>query len=299
MSTPATATYPIELQERVDSYLEGLELVREPGVEKLAEAMRYSLLAGGKRIRPVLALATGEALGRDPDELLPLAAALEMIHTYSLIHDDLPALDNDDLRRGLPTCHKVFGEAMAILAGDSLMTRCYQLLAELPAVAGGDSTRLAVIRELARATGTSDGMIGGQVVDLESEGKQISPATLEFIHRSKTGALLAACTRCAGLASGANAAQRGALTDSGRSIGLVFQIVDDILDVTGNSADLGKTAGKDQKVKKATYPALYGIEASREKARALSAAAIRSVEPMGEAAARLRNLAEFIYSRTA
>ena len=290
--------YLAESKESVDRELDRLLAPETEEPATIHRAMRYSVFAGGKRVRPILVLAAGESVGGARETLLHLGCAVEMLHTYSLIHDDLPALDNDDLRRGVPTCHKVFGEAMAILAGDALLTRCYQLLGELPSVPGGDATRLALVRELARATGTTNGMIGGQVVDLESEGKPIGAATLEYIHRSKTGALLSACTRTGGLASGASARQMEALDHYGRNVGLMFQIVDDILDVTGNSADLGKTAGKDQKVKKATYPALYGLEASRAKARALSLAAIRAVEPLGEAAATLCSLAQFIHTRT-
>jgi len=289
--------YLSESKRLVDEYLDRLLPAATEDPPTIHKAMRHSVFAGGKRVRPILVLATGESVGGNRDTLLYLGAGIEMIHTYSLIHDDLPALDNDDLRRGVPTCHKVFGEAMAILAGDALMTRCYQVLADLPM--NSDSTRLAVIREIAYATGTLKGMIGGQVVDLESEGKPISPPVLEYIHQSKTGALLTACTRCGALAAGASQAQLRALTEFGGKIGLVFQIVDDILDITGSSEKLGKTAGKDEKVKKATYPALYGIEISREKARELVVAALEDIKDLGEAAEPLRGLAHFVYSRTA
>jgi geranylgeranyl diphosphate synthase type II len=259
--------------------------------------MRYSVFAGGKRVRPILVLASGESLAGDREVLLNLGAGIEMMHTYSLIHDDLPALDNDDLRRGLPTCHKAFGEAMAILAGDALMTRCYQILADLPGLP--DSIRISIIREIAAATGTIKGMIGGQVVDLESEGKPVRTHVLEYIHYSKTGALLKACVRCGALAAGAKATELRALTEFGNKIGLVFQIVDDILDVTSSSEKLGKTAGKDAKVKKATYPALYGIEVSRQKARDLVASALEDIRGFGEGAKVLRGLSQFIVSRTA
>lgn len=261
------------------------------------KAMRHSVFAGGKRVRPILVLASGESLNGDRDTLLNLGAGIEMMHTYSLIHDDLPALDNDDLRRGVPTCHKVFGEAMAILAGDALMTRCYQVLADLPGVS--ESTRMAIIREIAVATGTVNGMIGGQVVDLESEGKEISAHVLEYIHRSKTGALLRACVRCGAIAAGANSEEMHSLTEFGTKIGLVFQIVDDILDVTSTSEVLGKTAGKDQKVKKATYPAMYGIEASREKASELVSSSLDDIRDFGAKAEFLRSLARFVVNRTA
>jgi len=260
-------------------------------------AMRYSVFAGGKRVRPILVLAAGESLGGNRETLMHLGASIEMIHTYSLIHDDLPSLDNDDLRRGLPTCHKVFGEAIAILAGDSLMTRCYQLLVDLPHAP--DSVRLAVVREIATATGTIDGMIGGQVVDLESEGKEISHSTLNYIHSCKTGALLRTCTRCGALVSCATAEQLRMLTDFGSKIGLAFQIVDDILDMTETSERLGKTAGKDEKVRKATYPALFGLDASWQKARELIHSAVEEIKPLGEAAEPLRGLAHFIISRAA
>jgi geranylgeranyl diphosphate synthase type II len=261
------------------------------------KAMRYSVFAGGKRVRPILVLASGESLAGDRNVLLHLGAGIEMMHTYSLIHDDLPALDNDDLRRGLPTCHKVFGDAIAILAGDALMTRCYQILADLPGLS--DFVRISIIREIAASTGTLNGMIGGQVVDLESEGKPINARVLEYIHYSKTGALLKACVRCGALAAGAEAEELRALTEFGNKIGLVFQIVDDILDVTSSSEILGKTAGKDEKVKKATYPAFYGIEASRQEARGLVSAALEDIRDFGEKAKFLRSLAQFIVSRTA
>lgn len=287
-----------EAKEAVDRCLEHLLPPETAEPATIHRAMRYSVFAGGKRIRPILVLASGESLGGERRTLIPLGCAIEMIHTYSLIHDDLPALDNDDLRRGRPTCHKVFGDAMAILAGDSLMTRSYQILTELPDIPGGDATRLAIVRDVAYATGTVDGMIGGQVVDLESEGKEIDPEVLEYIHRSKTGALLTVCARCGALAAGAPSELVDRLTRYGRKIGLAFQIVDDVLDITSTSKDLGKTAGKDEKVKKATYPALYGIERSRAKARELIALAIDEVTSLGQQAEPLRRLAELILSRS-
>ncbi len=288
--------YLTESKKLVDEYLNRLLPGEEQEPSTIHKAMRYSVFAGGKRIRPILVLAAGESLMGDRDVLLRLGAGIEMMHTYSLIHDDLPALDNDDLRRGLPTCHKVFGDAVAILAGDALMTRCYQVLADLPKIP--DSVKINIIREISVATGTIDGMIGGQIMDLESEGKDIGPETLERIHYSKTGALLRACIRCGAMASGANLAQLTALSRFGDKIGLVFQIVDDILDVTSSSAVLGKTAGKDEKVKKATYPAFYGVEASREKACELVSSALEDIEEFGDQARHLRSLARFIVSRT-
>jgi geranylgeranyl diphosphate synthase type II len=291
------SAYISESRKLVDAYLERLLPVEDEEPSTIHKAMRYSVFAGGKRVRPILVLASGESVAGDRDILLHLGAGIEMMHTYSLIHDDLPALDNDDLRRGRPTCHKVFGDAMAILAGDALMTRCYQVLADLPKLS--DSTRIRIIGEIAAATGTVNGMIGGQVVDLESEGKTISAKILEYIHSSKTGALLTACVRCGAIAAGAKTTELNALTDYGNKIGLVFQIVDDILDITSSSEMLGKTAGKDEKVKKATYPALYGIDASREKARELVDSAIEDIREFGNEAEYLRNLAQFIISRTA
>ncbi len=289
--------YIAESKKLVDAFLERLLPPENQAPVTIHKAMRHSVFAGGKRVRPILVLASGESLSGNRDTLLHVGAAIEMMHTYSLIHDDLPALDNDDLRRGIPTCHKVFGEAMAILAGDALMTRCYQLLTEIPGVP--DSTSVSITREISYATGTVEGMVGGQVVDLESEGKPITPTELEYIHRSKTGALLKASVRCGALAAGANEAQLTALSGFGAKLGLVFQIVDDILDVTSSSEVLGKTAGKDEKVKKATYPALYGIEASTRKARDLVAAALEDIRGFGKEAEALRNLAQFVISRTA
>jgi geranylgeranyl diphosphate synthase, type II len=289
--------YLAELKRAVDERLERSLPPETQQPATIHRAMRYSVFAGGKRVRPILILAAGESLGGARDTLLHLGAAVEMMHTYSLIHDDLPALDDDDLRRGRPTCHKVFGDAIAILAGDALMTRSYQMLSELPGVP--DATRMAILRDIAYATGTVEGMIGGQVVDLESEGKPISAPVLEYIHRSKTGALLTTCTRCGALAAGADAAQLQALTEYGRKIGLAFQVIDDILDMTSSRETLGKTPGKDQRVKKATYPALYGLEASRVKARDLIAEALEVIREMGNQAEPLRELAEFVQRRTA
>jgi geranylgeranyl diphosphate synthase, type II len=291
------SAYIAESRKLVDEYLDTLLPLESEEPETIHKAMRYSVFAGGKRLRPILVLASGESLAGDRALLLTLGAAIEMMHTYSLIHDDLPALDNDDLRRGRPTCHKVFGEAMAILTGDSLMTRSYQVLADLPGLS--DSARVAIIREIASATGSVNGMIGGQVVDLESEGRTIDARVLEYIHHSKTGALLSACVRCGALAAHARASEFHALTEFGNKIGLAFQIVDDILDVTSSSEVLGKTAGKDAKVNKATYPALYGIEASRKKARELVTSSLEDIRFFGDEAKALRGLAQFIISRTA
>jgi geranylgeranyl diphosphate synthase type II len=260
------------------------------------QAMRYSVFAGGKRIRPILCLEAARIFSPEPHEALPVACALEFIHTYSLIHDDLPALDNDDLRRGRPTCHKQFGEAMAILAGDGLLTRAFEVLARagLPA-----ERRAEVVREIATAAGTVDGMVGGQVADLEAEGKPIDPDMLEYIHRSKTAALIRASVVAGAIAGGAGSADAERLRRFGENIGLAFQVVDDILDVEESSATLGKTAGKDESQKKATYPALYGLEKSRETARALVDRAHAELAPFGERAQRLRQLADFLVRRRA
>ena len=230
-------------------------------------AMRHSVFAGGKRIRPILCMEAGRAVaGSLPAGIEELGAALEMLHTYSLIHDDLPALDNDDLRRGRPTCHKVYGEAIAILAGDALQTQAYEVLSQLQCSA---DARVRIIEEIARGTGTVNGMIGGQVVDLEAERTRPNAETLEYIHRSKTAALITASIVTGGIYADADAKQVESLRRFGQAIGLAFQIVDDILDVTQTSEQLGKTAGKDVASEKATYPALFGLEESRKKAQAL------------------------------
>jgi geranylgeranyl diphosphate synthase type II len=290
-------SYLSETRSLVDETLQRLLPSESEEPSTIHKAMRHSVFAGGKRVRPILVLAAGESLSGNRETLVHLGAGIEMMHTYSLIHDDLPALDNDDLRRGVPTCHKVFGEAIAILAGDALMTRCYQVLADLPKV--DPATRVSIIREIAFATGTVNGMIGGQVVDLESEGKPVSARLLDYIHHSKTGALLTACVRCGALAAGAGSTDLQSLSEFGSKIGLVFQIVDDILDVTSSSEVLGKTPGKDEKVKKATYPAFYGLDASRHKARELIDSALVDISTFDDRANQLRGLAQFIVSRTA
>ena len=296
-STLDIEKYLAEEKSRIDQSLEALLPAESVEPEVIHRAMRHSVFAGGKRIRPILVIASGESLGGRSEVLRQLGSAIEMIHTYSLIHDDLPALDNDDLRRGRPTCHKAFGEDMAILAGDALLTRAFQVLSDLPGV--GEANRLKILGEVSYAIGTINGMIGGQVVDLESEGKPVNARTVEYIHRSKTGALLASCTRCGALAADADGDRLQALSDYGQSIGLAFQIIDDILDVTATSEELGKTAGKDAQVKKATYPSIYGLEVSREKARLLIQRARESLAQLGESAERLRALARFILDRSA
>jgi len=259
------------------------------------QAMRHSVFAGGKRLRPILCMEAGRMIsGSLPDGIEDLGAALEMLHTYSLIHDDLPALDNDDLRRGRPTCHKAFGEAIAILAGDALQTQAYEVLARLQCSA---DARVRIIEEIAHGTGTIDGMIGGQVVDLEAEHHKPDLATLEYIHRSKTAALLTASVVGGGLYGGANEDAISYLRSYGHAIGLAFQIVDDVLDVTQTSEQLGKTAGKDTAAEKTTYPALFGIEESLKKADLLVAEATASLNSFGDSGAILRALAHFLVER--
>ena len=264
------------------------------------QAMRHSVFAGGKRLRPILCMEAGRMIAAAaaaeslPAGIEQLGAALEMLHTYSLIHDDLPALDNDDLRRGRPTCHKAFGEAIAILAGDALQTQAYEVLAQIACPA---EARVAIIREVAHATGSIDGMIGGQVVDLEAEHKKPDLGTLEYIHRSKTAALITASVVSGGMYAGGTAADIARLRTYGQSIGLAFQIVDDVLDLTQTSEQLGKTAGKDAAAEKTTYPALFGIEESIRKADALVDQACAELNVYGEAATTLNALAHFLVDR--
>ena len=259
------------------------------------KAMRHSVFAGGKRLRPILCMEAGRMIaGTLPRGIEDLGAALEMLHTYSLIHDDLPALDNDDLRRGRPTCHKVFGEAIAILAGDGLQTQAYEVLAGLPCPA---EARTKIIEEIARGTGTRNGMIGGQVVDLEAEHTQVNAAMLEYIHRAKTAALITASVVSGGLYAAASTAEVEKLRRFGQNVGLAFQIVDDVLDVTQTSEQLGKTAGKDTAAEKATYPALFGIDESLKKADSLVKEASSELDSFGSRAETLNSLARFLVER--
>lgn len=280
----------------IERALDGLLPPEDTPPTSIHSAMRYSVFAGGKRIRPILCLEAARIFSAQPPGILEVACALEFIHTYSLIHDDLPALDNDDLRRGRPTCHKQFGEAMAILAGDALLTRAFEMLAAADIEA---SRRVGIIRVIATAAGTLAGMVGGQVADLQAEGRPIEPAMLEYIHRSKTAALIRASVVSGAMAGGAADADVERMRRFGESIGLAFQVVDDLLDVEESSATLGKTAGKDQSQKKATYPALYGLEKSRETARRLVADAHEELAHFGDRAARLRELADFLVARRA
>jgi geranylgeranyl diphosphate synthase type II len=259
------------------------------------KAMRHSVFAGGKRLRPVLCMESGRMVaGKLPAGIENLGAAIEMLHTYSLIHDDLPALDNDDLRRGRPTCHKVFGEAIAILAGDALQTQAYEVMAKLKCPA---EARVSIVEEIARGTGTVDGMIGGQVVDLEAEHSKPDASVLEYIHRAKTAALITASLVSGGMYAGAKDSEVTKLRTFGQSIGLAFQIVDDVLDVTQTSEQLGKTAGKDTASEKATYPALFGIDESLHKADALVNQAFAELDSFGERAETLKELARYLVER--
>lgn len=289
------------LQERIqltetalDRFLPGADILPA----SLHESMRYSVFAGGKRIRPVLMMAACEALGGTPQQVLPAACAIEMIHSYSLIHDDLPAMDNDDLRRGKPTNHKVFGEATAILAGDGLLTEAFILLSrpdiwsDLPV-----EQRNEVIHLLARNAG-SRGMVGGQVVDMESEGKEIDLPTLEYIHTHKTGALILAAIESGAILGGADPQQRRTLCRYGEVAGLAFQIADDILDIVSDQQKLGKDVGSDQRRGKATYPALLGLDGARKRARELREMAFAALEGFGDSARPLREIASYIVDRS-
>jgi len=261
-------------------------------------AVRYSLFAGGKRIRPVLVLAAGEAVGGAREELMPLACAVEMVHTYSLIHDDLPAMDDDDLRRGKATSHRVFGEAIAILAGDALLTRAFHLLAEVPEVWDDARVRrrLRAAAVLGEACGTT-GLIGGQVMDLESEGQTVGASDLECLHRAKTGALLSACVRGGAILGGAGEGDLGLLARYASAIGLAFQVVDDVLDATEDAGRLGKTAGKDEAARKATYVSVHGLEKARSLAAALRHEALEAIAPLGPRGGLLASIARLIVDR--
>lgn len=291
------AEYIAAQQKRVDAALDRWVPPESANPATIHRAMRYSLFAGGKRLRPLLAIAAADAISDAPSGIESAACALELIHTYSLIHDDLPALDNDDLRRGRPTCHKVFGDAIAILAGDALLTLAFEVLAKLDCAVA--EKRAALVGELATASGTVGGMIGGQVNDLEGEGKFPTAALLESIHRAKTGALLRASLRIGAIYAGADAMQLEALTRYGEHVGLAFQIVDDVLDVEQSSEALGKTAGKDAQQHKITFPAVYGIERSREMAERECVEAHLALKDFDDRAERLRQIADYVVQRNA
>ncbi len=275
-----------------------LEKILPPAGEyptSIHRAMRHSVFAGGKRLRPILCMESGRLFGGADAPLLRLGCGLELIHTYSLIHDDLPALDNDDFRRGKPTCHKLFGEATAILAGDALLTLAFEIIAAPEQVS--DSQKLRVIHELSHAIGTLGGMVGGQVVDMETSSASVTSETLKYIHSAKTGAFIRMAVRAGAIYAGAAEQDLERVTAYGGKIGLAFQIADDLLDVLGSTESLGKTAGKDGQQQKATYPALHGVEESRRIAASLVREACEMLEPYGDRSARLREIARFLIAR--
>jgi geranylgeranyl diphosphate synthase type II len=291
--------YLQEQKERVDSALEKYLPKREELTRNLHRAMEHSLFAGGKRIRPILSIASFEAAGGKGERILPFACALEMIHTYSLIHDDLPAIDNDDTRRGKPTCHKVFGEAIAILAGDGLLTEAFRLMTHRPGkdhASCDDALVLDLINEVAHAAGVL-GMVGGQVVDVESEGKAVDLPTLQYIHTHKTGAMILVSVRVGAKLGGAKEPLLKALTRYGESLGLAFQIADDVLNVEGQAALMGKQAGSDRVKGKATYPSVLGVEESKTRSKELVEMAEDALKSLGPEADPLREIARFVIAR--
>lgn len=281
----------------IDSQLDLLIPKESDEPQRVHAAIRWSVFAGGKRFRPALLLATGQTLGASTDDLLRTACALEMIHTYSLIHDDLPSMDNDDLRRGRPTCHIKFGEATAILAGDALQALAFQTLAEDERLA--PAVRVRLIAEVARAAGTPQGMVAGQALDLDAESRDVTKEELDRIHHRKTGALIRAAARCGAIIAGARDNELAAITDYATNLGLLFQITDDLLDVTATAEHLGKTPGKDVRSLKATYPALYGIEATRARIGTVHRAACDSLARINRVTELLCSIANFIRERQA
>ena len=286
--------YLLARQKEVDRALDRFLPKASVAPATIHKAMRYSLFAGGKRLRPILCLAAAEACGGKISAALPLACTVECIHTYSLIHDDLPSMDNDDLRRGRATCHKVFGDGIAILAGDALLTIAFEIAAQAKAARRHDLRQ--IVNEIATAAG-SQKLIAGQVADLEAEGRRINRGQLRYIHENKTAALLTASVRLGAMAANASGKQLTAITAFGRALGLAFQVIDDILDVTQTSEKLGKSAGKDVAAKKATYPAVIGLEKSRAEARRLTSKAHRALNSLGENATVLRALADYLLER--
>ena len=300
----ATESYMERQRILFDVQLDALLPSEDVYPQSIHRAMRYSIFAGGKRLRPLLALEAARLFGREGKDVVRLGCALEMIHTYSLIHDDLPALDNDDLRRGKPTSHRVFGEAAAILAGDALVTLAFEVIAgpdpnqegvgadQVPA-----SARLRVIRELSHAIGTRGGLLGGQVVDVESTGRTVDAETLDYIHKAKTAAFIRAAVRCGAVYALAPEEDVARLSIYGAKVGLAFQIVDDLLDVLGTQESLGKSVGKDDRQHKATYPAIHGIEASQHVAAQLVGEACEVLEPYGDRARTLQDIARYLLVR--
>src|ERR1700719_4584257 len=287
-------TYLTSRQKRIDRALDQYLPKENVKPATIHKAMRYSLFAGGKRLRPILCLAAAEACDGKIDNGLPLACAMECIHTYSLIHDDLPSMDNDDFRRGRPTCHKVFGDGIAVLAGDALLTIAFEIVSRAKPTSRYDISIL--LRELAVAAG-SQKLIAGQVADLEGEGKKIDMAGLRYIHENKTAAILTTSVRLGAMSANANPKQLGAITKFGRALGLAFQVIDDILDVTQTSEKLGKSAGKDITAEKATFPAVVGLERSRKVARRLTEEAREALRTLGKKAETLHALADHLLQR--
>jgi geranylgeranyl diphosphate synthase, type II len=286
--------YLVARQQEVDRALDRFLPKASVAPATIHKAMRYSLFAGGKRLRPILCLAAAEACGGKISAALPHACAVECIHTYSLIHDDLPSMDNDDLRRGRPTCHKVFGDGIAILAGDALLTIAFEIATKAKPVSRYDLHE--IFREIAEAAGSRH-LIAGQVADLEAEGRRLTRAEVRSIHENKTAALLTTSIRLGAMSANATTKQLAAVTAFGRALGLAFQVIDDILDVTQTSEKLGKSAGKDLAAQKATYPAVIGLEKSRAEARRLTTQAHRALESLGKKAAVLRALADYLLAR--
>lgn len=284
------ATRAAEVDAALDAFLPKAK--EKPAT--IHAAMRYSVFAGGKRLRPILCLAAAEACGGDAESAMPPACAVEILHTYSLVHDDLPCMDDDDLRRGRPTCHKVYGEGMAVLTGDALLTEAFLILAQTTPAKRYPGA--AYVAELA-LTGGSTRLIGGQVMDLEGEGKKLTKAQLVKIHESKTAALLTSSIRLGAMTANATEKQLEALSIFGRALGLAFQVIDDILDVTQSTEVLGKTAGKDAAVEKATYPAILGLEKSRKEAAKLTQEALDALKPFGKKGQRLKEIAEYLLKR--
>ncbi|MBA2731867.1 MAG: polyprenyl synthetase family protein [Acidobacteria bacterium] len=284
-------------REIVDARLNDLIPQESNAPESVHSAIRWSLFAGGKRFRPLLLLATGQEFGARVDGLLDTACALEMIHTYSLIHDDLPSMDDDDLRRGRPTCHVRFGEATAILAGDALQTLAFQTIAEDENLS--PEVRVRLVSEVARASGTPDGMVAGQAHDLAAESREVSDDELERIHQLKTGALIASASRSGAIIAGVNETELASITRYSAALGLLFQITDDLLDVTATAEDLGKTPGKDARSRKATYPALYGLDSTRERAHAAYTEACAALDEIERPMPTLRAIAGLILERRA
>ncbi|HEY8203589.1 MAG TPA: farnesyl diphosphate synthase [Pyrinomonadaceae bacterium] len=281
----------------IDAELDRLIPKETEEPDRLHSAIRWSLFAGGKRFRPALVLATGQTFGAQEEKLLRTACAFEMIHTYSLIHDDLPSMDDDDLRRGRPTCHVKFDEATAILAGDALQSLAFRTMAEDEALSA--QVRIQLISELSRAAGTPSGMVAGQALDLAAESREVDSEELERIHHEKTGALISAAARCGAIIGGANEAELAAVTDYGINLGLLFQITDDLLDVTATAEGLGKTPGKDERSRKATFPSRYGVEVTRKTLSAVHRVSCDALDRLNRPAELLRSIADFIAERQA